>query len=472
MPEKYHINVVKTPPRFHQVGKYSPVQFLEECAGSCRDCVKKNCVYGVHNAASQHISSMREPEYLYDCYGCLRCVQECVKGTFSLTANPEFKTMGNDYWRPEIIRNTWFEAETGQVPVSGAGYRGPFTGEGFDAMWTDMSEIVRPTRDGIHGREYISTSVELSRRPMRLEFNDMSLVSKLPPILEVPIPVLFQLDGIRPVGDSVLHVAARAAKTLNTMMYVQPGYYADVLKPYADNLVPCLTRKNYQDHIELIRRSRMVELAYEPGIDTVLTELRSFKPDLLISVGLRLNNEAVARALEMARSGVDVLHFTASPEGRELDELEPRFIKDAIRELHNKFVANAIRSQVNMVFSGGIALAEHVAKAIICGADAVTVDYPLLIALECRMCQQCQEGKPCPVKLEEVDLNWGTQRVINLMSSWRNQLLEVLGAMGIREVRRLRGEVGRSMGFEDLEREIFGTIFGEKKVPGNGVNHE
>ena len=26
-------------------------------------------------------------------------------------------------------------------------------------MWTDMSEIVRPTRDGIHGREYISTSV-------------------------------------------------------------------------------------------------------------------------------------------------------------------------------------------------------------------------------------------------------------------------------------------------------------------------
>ena len=54
------------------------------------------------------------------------------------------------------------------------------------------------------------------------------------------------------------------------------------------------------------------------------------------------------------------------------------------------------------------------------------------------------------------------------MGSWRNQLLEVLGAMGIREVRRLRGEVGRSMWFEDLERESFGMIFGEKKYRGDG----
>jgi hypothetical protein len=34
--------------------------------------------------------------------------------------------------------------------------------------------------------------------------------------------------------------------------------------------------------------------------------------------------------------------------------------------------------------------------------------------------------------------------------------------MGLREVRRLRGEVGRAMFFEDLEREIFAPIFGER----------
>jgi hypothetical protein len=41
-----------------------------------------------------------------------------------------------------------------------------------------------------------------------------------------------------------------------------------------------------------------------------------------------------------------------------------------------------------------------------------------------------------------------------------------MGAMGIREVRRLSGEVGRSMWFEDLERESFAPLFGERKVKG------
>jgi len=30
--------------------------------------------------------------------------------------------------------------------------------------------------------------------------------------------------------------------------------------------------------------------------------------------------------------------------------------------------------------------------------------------------------------------------------------------MGIREVRRLRGEMGRAMFFEDLEKDIFATL--------------
>ena len=41
------------------------------------------------------------------------------------------------------------------------------------------------------------------------------------------------------------------------------------------------------------------------------------------------------------------------------------------------------------------------------------------------------------------------------MGAWHSQLIEVLGAMGMREVRRLRGEVGRAMFLEDLEREAF-----------------
>jgi hypothetical protein len=35
-----------------------------------------------------------------------------------------------------------------------------------------------------------------------------------------------------------------------------------------------------------------------------------------------------------------------------------------------------------------------------------------------------------------------------------------MGAMGLREVRRLRGELGRAMFQRDLEREAFGGIDG------------
>jgi hypothetical protein len=70
------------------------------------------------------------------------------------------------------------------------------------------------------------------------------------------------------------------------------------------------------------------------------------------------------------------------------------------------------------------------------------------------------------VRLEDFDPDWGSQRIVNLIAAWRNQLIEVMGAMGIREVRRLCGEVGRSMWFEDLEQESFTPLFGERKVKG------
>jgi ferredoxin len=156
MPKKYHIEVKPTSPRFQPVGKFTTIEFREQCAGSCKKCVKKNCVHEVFKDYYTHISEMPEPEFLYTCQSCFRCVQECTKGIFTRVVNPDYKTLGNDYWTPEIIQGLWFQAHTGKVPVSGAGYRGKFAGTGFDAMWTDMSEIVRPPATAYTGA---STSI-------------------------------------------------------------------------------------------------------------------------------------------------------------------------------------------------------------------------------------------------------------------------------------------------------------------------
>jgi ferredoxin len=465
MPKKYHIETKAAPPRFPAVGKFSTVEFREDCAGSCRQCVKKKCVYNVFKDSYEHVINMDEPEFLYICQSCFRCVQECTKGIFSRVVNPEYTLMGDDYWQPEIINQTWFQAHTGRIPVSGAGYRGLFSGPGFDAMWTDMSEIVRPTRDGIHGREYISTSIELSRKPMRLIFDGKgALPERMPEIVEIPIPLLLQPPAFGVITQVELLALAGAARRLSTLMLLDARDYSNAFKGFEDTMVPRLKVTDCKEYVDIICKSRMIELIYTPGIETEFALLRDFKPGLLISIGLPLDTSAVSRALELTKFGVDVLHFYADDNGREIGAPCPRTLRDMIREVHRSLVDAKVRPTVNLLFSGGIAMAEHMAKAVICGADGVVVDIPLLIALECRLCGRCKNGESCPVDIGDIDVTWGSQRIINLIGAWHNQLLEVMGACGIREVRRLRGEIGRALFLEDLERESFAPIFGQRKV--------
>ena len=263
MLKKYHIAVQETAPRFHPVGKYSTVEIREECAGSCRKCVKKGCVYNIFTENFLHAGAMQEPEFLYTCMSCFRCIQECTRGIFSRAINPEYRDLGDDHWRPELIHRLWYQAHLGKVPVSGAGYRGPFVGAGFDAMWTDMSEIVRPTRDGIHGREYIGTGIELSRRVTPLTFNaDLTLASPVSEILEIPIPMVFKMPEHLTLNESILMSAAKAAQALQTMMFIDADDYVDGLAPYAHCLIPAVETSDFRGYETLIRQSRAVKLTY------------------------------------------------------------------------------------------------------------------------------------------------------------------------------------------------------------------
>jgi hypothetical protein len=75
------------------------------------------------------------------------------------------------------------------------------------------------------------------------------------------------------------------------------------------------------------------------------------------------------------------------------------------------------------------------------------------------------------VEVEKIDPEWGRQRVVNLIAAWHGQLLEVLGAMGMRDVRRLRGEAGRAIFLEEIEKETFGQIFSQP-VPEEKLQEE
>ena len=105
--------------------------------------------------------------------------------------------------------------------------------------------------------------------------------------------------------------------------------------------------------------------------------------------------------------------------------------------------------------------AEHLPKAIICGLDLVALETPVVEAWQGKFEGECLNRKDSHITLpRKFTIEWGTQRLKNMSASWRDQMLEIMGAMGIREVRRLRGETGRAMFMKELEVEAFAGVEG------------
>lgn len=449
MPVKYHIKTQPVPSRFQPVIRSGVIAWEEGCL-RCVRCVKKECVYKVYEKQAL------DPREMLDsldslCKDCFRCVQNCPNRLIEKGFNPSWKALGDEYWTPEILSNLWFQAETGRIPVSGAGYGGLFAGPGFDAMWTDMSEIVRPTRDGIHGREYISTTVHLGRKvkALRFEKGNGAVPASIPPLVELPLPAIFDLLPFAPPGRLVTRAILAASRLVKTLAVVRASEWGEDYEPYLSAVLLYLDRTG--PSIDgLLGNMRMVEIPDGRDALSLQTALKARNPGLVVAIRVGLGEDSAVRAADLTLGGAEVIHFVADYHGFD----GGMFVKDRMRQVHLHLVDKGIRDLVTLIGSGGVAMAEHMAKLIICGADAVALDIPLLIAMECRLCKRCTEGIQCPVELDRVNPEWGSARIRNLVAGWHNQLLEVLGAMGIREVRRLRGETGRAMFYEDLEKEF------------------
>lgn len=362
---------------------------------------------------------------------------------------------GDDYWTAEIVSQAWYMAETGRIPISGAGYGGKFAGTGFEGIWLDMSEIVRPTRDGIHGRETISTQVDLGGGVLALEFAPGGhMRTELPSAISLPLPVLFNPLPVPLPGRGALQAAAQAAAALGTLAIFTPQDYDQDLAPHTEALAARLSEGEIES-LPAGWQPQYIEIESDhPGRLLSAYQAAALRwPQAVLAVCLPLSTGAAESAAGLVQAGVGVIHLYADEVGQDLNG---RYLPDALREVHNRLVADARRDQVTLVASGGIAAAEHVAKAIACGADLVAVDFILQVAWGCSL--WADKGK-CLPESQELEPHWGAQRLVNLMNAWRDQLLEALGAMGLREVRRLRGEVGRTI-WHTVENAAFRKVLG------------
>lgn len=456
---RYHIetkktpNIVPHPYRFCvDVNKFKLAKLLVKelvhYKGNLEVVKSRPCVYGVFSGP---VGGFAPREHL--CVGCLRCTTQ-YPDMVTVSHNPARQLIGDDFFTPDHVDTVVHESETGRIPIKGQGYRGKFGGEGWDGMWTDMSEIVRPTRDGIHGREFISTEIDIGDRPAYLQFDQhYQPLGPIPQMVSIPIPILLDTLPTSTLSRTTCHILSDAAHVLKTFV-ILPFRKVMMYDLNGSHIVPLLDPNDFSSFKNFTTKSQLIELS--SWNLQIFQEIRNLFPNVIPI--LRIDFDTDNDLLALFHAGVRVFHFTADYHGRSKNG---KFVLDLIREAHQVFVNAKCRDQVTLIGSGGIIVAEHVPKAIICGLDAVALDTALLVALQARFDGPCINQKDSHFVLpSNLTHDWGKQRIINLAGSWRDQLFEILGAMGLREVRRMRGEVGRAMFQKNLEEEAFSGISG------------
>jgi hypothetical protein len=455
---RYHIDAAETdsrqkyPRRFNvKVGKFGLAKLLFKeffkYFGHWDVVFSRPCTYGVFSGPVGGFSP--RPDL---CVGCLRC--EVQHPDFvKVTHNPELAALGDSYMTSKHIATIDEEARKGSVPVRGQGYRGRFGGPGFDQMFTDMSEIVRPSRDGIHGRELIGTSVDLGYKPMRLTFDKSGGILNAPKMMTIQVPFIYAPPPDAVASGIVPEILVEAAGKVDTLVFL-PENTVTAQGLAGENVVPIIAPTRIGNIESHGNGTRMVEMS-SWNLDA-WNQVKEHP--LLVSVQLPLSGDWKNTMMEMIDNGVSIIHLISDYHGESEDG---GFIMDLYQEAHFALVEKGCRDEVTLLGTGGIAGADHLPKAIITGMDAVGLDLPLLIAMQARLTGDTKTRGGPGVKLPRgLDKEWGVQRILNLSCSWRDQLLEILGAMGVREVRRLRGEVGRAMWCGHLEAEAFGDIEG------------
>jgi hypothetical protein len=458
---RYHIDAMETPDRqalpnnfIVKVGKIGLAKMITSEIfhywGKWDVVFSRPCTYGVFSGPIGGFSP--RPEM---CVGCLRCTVQHPEFV-TVLPNPARAALGDSYLSSKLISTIDDEARKGTVPVRGQGYRGRFGGPGWDGMFTDMSEIVRPSRDGIHGRELISTVVDVGSKPMSLKFDSNGeLVNEGPKMMSIQVPFVFDSPDGNIMTKKLATIWKTAAEQIDTLAML-PAELVTTNSLASRAVVPILSTNDAANAGSFGNGTRMVEL--DSWDNAAFETAKASNHDLQIGIRLPFESGWQSKLTEMVQAGVPVIHFVANNHG---EDNEGNFIMDLLMEAHNMLLESGTRDKVTFLNSGGIVAADHLPKSIICGLDAVGLDLPLFIAMQARLSGDTASRSGYKLKLpRKCDDKWATQRIVNLSASWRDQLLEILGAMGVREVRRLRGEMGRAMWCAHLEAEAFSEIEG------------
>lgn len=487
--------------------EFEVIRNTSRCIG-CRVC-ERQCANEVH-LFDQELGCMTADDA--KCVDCQRCVALCPTRALKIVKNDcSFRENAN--WQADTIKEIYKQAQSGGVLLSSMGNPKPLPVY-WDKILINASQVTNPPIDPL--REPMETRVFLGKKPSEITRNpDGTLKTELAPQLELSMPVMFSAMSYGSISYNAHESLARAAQELGIYYNTGEGGLHEDFYCYGDNTVVQIASGRFGVHEEYLSAGAAIEIKMgqgaKPGIgghlpgakivgdvsktrmipegsDAIspaphhdiysiedlrqlvfsLKEATNYKKPIIVKVAAVHNIAAIASGI--ARSGADIIAIDGFRGGT---GAAPTRIRDsvgipielALAAVDQRLRDEGIRNNVSLIAGGSIRSASDIVKAIALGADACYIATSALIALGCHLCRTCQTGK-CnwgiatqrPELVKRLNPDIGSTRLVNLLTAWRHEIMELMGGMGINSIEALRGNrlMLRGINLTEKELEILG----------------
>lgn len=475
---------------------------------NCRVCEMQcaNEVHSFHPECNAMISDETK------CVNCQRCVSFCPTRALKITKS-DCTFRENYNWQNDTIKEVYKQASSGGVLLSSMGNPKPFPVY-WDKILINASQVTNPPIDPL--REPMETYVSLGKKPEKIRRDENGkIICELPPQINLSMPVMFSAMSYGSISYNAHASLAKAATKLSILYNTGEGGLHEDFYLYGPNTIVQVASGRFGVHADYLDAGAAIEIKMgqgaKPGIgghlpgakivgdvsrtrmipegsDAIspaphhdiysiedlrqlvfsLKEATGYRKPVIVKVAAVHNIAAIASGI--ARSGADIIAIDGFRGGT---GAAPTRIRDnvgipielALAAVDQRLRDEGIRNNVSLVVGGSIRSASDVVKAIALGADACYVATAALLALGCHLCRTCHTGK-CnwgiatqrPDLVNRLNPEIGSERLINLMTAWRHEIMELMGGMGINSIEALRGNrlMLRGVGLNQKELEILG----------------
>lgn len=475
---------------------------------ACRVC-ERQCANEVHSYDADSGLMLSDES---KCVDCQRCVSLCPTRALKIVKS-DCRLRENANWSDNTIKEIYKQAGSGGVLLSSMGNPNPLPVY-WDKILINASQVTNPPIDPL--REPMETRVFLGSKPTEMKrTSDGRLDCTLSPQLELSMPVMFSAMSYGSISYNAHESLARAASELGLYYNTGEGGLHEDFYCYGENTIVQVASGRFGVHEEYLKAGAAIEIKMgqgaKPGIgghlpgakivgdvsrtrmipegsDAIspaphhdiysiedlrqlvysLKEATEYKKTVIVKVAAVHNIAAIASGI--ARSGADIIAIDGFRGGT---GAAPTRIRDnvgipielALAAVDQRLRDEGIRGNVSLVVGGSIRSASDVVKAIALGADACYIATAAVIALGCHLCRTCQSGK-CnwgiatqrPELVKRLNPDIGSERLVNLMTAWRHEIMELMGGMGINSIEALRGNrlMLRGVNLTEKELEILG----------------